>query len=73
MITGGIGLGLGPLATVPINYMLPPGNIEPQVEKLLFPFGRPDEIQDQFLPGWVRKIQSIFSDDPQKENYMKTQ
>ena len=66
MITGGIGLGLGPLATVPINYMLPPGNIEPQVEKLLFPFGRPDEIQDQFLPGWVRKIQSIFSDDPQK-------
>lgn len=66
MITGGIGLGLGPLATVPINYMLPPGDLEPNIEKLIFPFGRPDELQDQFLPGWVRKIQSVFSDDPQK-------
>ena len=66
MITGGIGLGLGPIGTVPINYILPPGDLEPQVEKLIFPFGRPDELQDQFLPGWVRKLQSIMSDDPQK-------
>ena len=66
MITGGIGLGLGPLGTVPINYMLPPGDLEPRFEKLIFPFGRPDEIQDQFLPGWVRKLQTLFSDDPQK-------
>lgn len=64
MVTGGIGLGLGPMATVPLNYMLPPGDLSPTAEKILFPFDRPKNIREQFTPSWANKAWSIMSKDP---------
>lgn len=66
MITGGIGLGLGPIATVPLNYMLPPGELTPNIEKIIFPFGRPDDVSEQFIPSHLQKTWSIFSNDPER-------
>jgi len=66
MITGGIGLGLGPLATVPISFMLPPGELTPTVEKLIFPFGRPDDVSKQFIPSHMQKFWSLWSNDPER-------
>lgn len=66
MITGGIGLGLGPLATVPINFMLPPGELTPTVEKIVFPFGRPDDVSKQFIPSHMQKFWSLWSNDPER-------
>ena len=63
MITGGIGLGLGPLATTPLNYMLPPGDLTPTMEKIIFPFGR-QPVQMQFTPSHFRKAWSLFSSNP---------
>ena len=62
MVAGDIIPGLGPLAQIPAAAMLPS---TPDVDKVFFPYGRPDEgvpqmanplfYAKQAIPSWLRK------------------
>lgn len=72
-LAGNILPGFGPIVTLPAQALLDPE--DPELKDLrgfLLPFGADDSIWDAFAPAYVKRLQTWFANDPEKDAMLKS-
>ena len=64
--------GIGPVVALPTYELMKHLPVPSGIEKVVFPFGKPESIEGAALPAWAEKLRSGFNADEHEQIYANT-